>query len=574
MCSRPAQQSFVAIALVAVGAAAAGADVRTWTDNTGRFSIEAALVEVRADSVVLKKANGATVAVPLARLCQADREYLQTAAKPAAQTPAVAGRGTPLAFPDALTEPPAWADANVPFDLAAYLRAPPPEENAAPLYLEAFTDIDGEMMYLTFGPYEELSAAQQAEYKRVLMTFRDRSRKQMQIDQAWESDPNSVDAAEVDAWLAEFDKAFRKLAVAQQRPTCMFQTGYSVFTLLPHLQGVRQVDRVVKWRTRRDIQRGDLERPLADLKMLLRLIRDLQVRGPQVAQLTAQAVQAQCCEIVRMLLNAPDIDVAHCDRLLALLREHEAIEINMFVEGYRAEYIICRQALHDLQHRAGTFDPEFMREEMAVQGNTTSPLAGLQLFLGLKGDSPEPTKLGLKRFGSALQPTAWTGGHLLSDEDYANDVKAVDRYFATLLSTAERPDFLRTGDADFDAAWEPMKKTVLAALILPAENALLDRLRLSAARFAGVECLVALRRWQLEHDQPPRDLETLVRAAGMPAVPADPFSDQPLHMGAVDGKVVIYSVGPDGKDDQAQVEWDYGWRDPGDLVFRLEKSLN
>ena len=41
----------------------------------------------------------------------------------------------------------------------------------------------------------------------------------------------------------------------------------------------------------------------------------------------------------------------------------------------------------------------------------------------------------------------------------------------------------------------------------------------------------------------------------MPGVPMDPYSDQPLRMGSVAGKPVIYSVGPDGKDDKAQVEW-------------------
>ena len=92
----------------------------------------------------------------------------------------------------------------------------------------------------------------------------------------------------------------------------------------------------------------------------------------------------------------------------------------------------------------------------------------------------------------------------------------------------------------------------------------------------GTQCLVALRRWQLEHADPPKDLETIVKAAGMPGVPIDPYSGQPLRMAVLDGKPVIYSVGPDGKDDKAQLEWDQWNQQPGnagDLIFRLGKSL-
>ena len=94
--------------------------------------------------------------------------------------------------------------------------------------------------------------------------------------------------------------------------------------------------------------------------------------------------------------------------------------------------------------------------------------------------------------------------------------------------------------------------------------------RKNKARLRGTQCIVALRRWQLQHADAPPDLETLVNAAGMPRVPIDPYSNQPLRMGTVKGKTVIYSVGPDGKDDKAQVEWNLAPGKPGDYIFQLE----
>jgi len=54
---------------------------RKWTDNTGKFSVEAELVEVKDDKVVLKRTSGTVITLPVARLSKTDRRYLQTLAQ-------------------------------------------------------------------------------------------------------------------------------------------------------------------------------------------------------------------------------------------------------------------------------------------------------------------------------------------------------------------------------------------------------------------------------------------------------------------------------------------------------------
>lgn len=49
---------------------------RTWTDNTGGFSIEADLQEVRPHSVILRLPDGKTREVPIARLSARDKQYV------------------------------------------------------------------------------------------------------------------------------------------------------------------------------------------------------------------------------------------------------------------------------------------------------------------------------------------------------------------------------------------------------------------------------------------------------------------------------------------------------------------
>jgi hypothetical protein len=52
------------------------AGARKWTDDSGRYTVEAELVEVKGDQVWLKKADSEPFPVPLARLSDADRRFL------------------------------------------------------------------------------------------------------------------------------------------------------------------------------------------------------------------------------------------------------------------------------------------------------------------------------------------------------------------------------------------------------------------------------------------------------------------------------------------------------------------
>ena len=58
------------------------AAARKWTDNTGSFSVEADLQELRENEVVLKKADGTSIVVPLNRLSAADRKHLMSLSAP------------------------------------------------------------------------------------------------------------------------------------------------------------------------------------------------------------------------------------------------------------------------------------------------------------------------------------------------------------------------------------------------------------------------------------------------------------------------------------------------------------
>lgn len=66
----------MALLLLSVGAIPSDAAERTWTDSTGKFQVDAELVEVQDGTVVLRRADGRTVRVPLKRLSKSDQQYV------------------------------------------------------------------------------------------------------------------------------------------------------------------------------------------------------------------------------------------------------------------------------------------------------------------------------------------------------------------------------------------------------------------------------------------------------------------------------------------------------------------
>lgn len=65
---------FLSVAFVS---SATAAEVRTWTDSSGKFTITAEVVAVDEDQVRLRTTEGKEVAVPLSRLSGADQAYLK-----------------------------------------------------------------------------------------------------------------------------------------------------------------------------------------------------------------------------------------------------------------------------------------------------------------------------------------------------------------------------------------------------------------------------------------------------------------------------------------------------------------
>jgi hypothetical protein len=86
----------------------------------------------------------------------------------------------------------------------------------------------------------------------------------------------------------------------------------------------------------------------------------------------------------------------------------------------------------------------------------------------------------------------------------------------------------------------------------------------SVAALRLVMAELAVRGYMAKHGKPPTALAELV-PAWLPAVPLDPFSSRPLVYRVTTNSFLLYSVGPDGKDDQG-MPLKRGEMETGDLL--------
>jgi hypothetical protein len=138
-------------------------------------------------------------------------------------------------LPGAVTKAPEGLNTDAPFDIKKSFTILSPSQNAAPLYLDALFEF-GANLDICFQPGPATDRRRQA--------TTDRNKRYSEIAELFYKDPKAVSASTMDDVIKLYDTGFRKLAEAQRRERCVFETGLWTTTLLPHVQVARQVARV------------------------------------------------------------------------------------------------------------------------------------------------------------------------------------------------------------------------------------------------------------------------------------------------------------------------------------------
>ncbi|MGP0065388.1 MAG: hypothetical protein ACLQGP_17520 [Isosphaeraceae bacterium] len=458
------------------------------------------------------------------------------------------GAGGPYPrLPGAITKAPDWIGTDTPFDVARFFAAPPRDRNAAPLYLDAFFE---------FGAETAACFPEGPERDRRLRAVKDRQNRYMELVEPLSRDPKSVPASSIDAVIRLYDVGFRKIAEAQRRDRCVFESSQGDTIMPVHLDGARQFTRITSLRIGRDADRREFDAAAKEIQAVLRVARDLQPRGTFLAQLVTAALdQVVCADVAAKILASPGLRVEDCDRLLKVFLAHEASSSDGYAEGLRADYVAFRITVQDLARHQRE-----LARQLGVKPGQSVVKAVLAIRVpGLNVSLPDDIDARIARTSPA---------------DLSRRVGEWNRYYRSLLELDGIPYGARLARI---AATRPPRGDDALSLVVRAMPPMADGMLVSLAQgisratasLRATECLIALRRWQLAHRGLPRALAVVVKEAGLKAIPTDPYDGKPIRLAVIDGQPVIYSVGRDGRDDGGLKDSNRDMQPTGDLIYRL-----
>jgi hypothetical protein len=308
--------------------------------------------------------------------------------------------------------------------------------------------------------------------------------------------------------------------------------------------------------------------------------------------------------MVMPILNQSNLTSKQLDQLILFLNRHRDSlrENDVFVEAARYEHLMFKRLFHELATETylprksaeeifgddlpksilvmrelidfcfyGTNSEEIDQviEEMANQ-NTEIAKATKKARAAVK-ESANPETLNSMILGPILLGTFQT----MTKADYEDEMEVLVTRYHQIEAASQLPfpestrALLELQDNwTTDGSW---KSTKVLKWFSPHKKLNSVRLR-RHLRINSLLCMAAVRKWQLDHDgRNPADLGVALAAASVKRPPVDPHSGRGLKI-QVGDKVLIYSVGPDGKDDQAKRQIDY-WvtssEEKGDIVFEL-----
>jgi hypothetical protein len=148
-----------------------------------------------------------------------------------------------------------------------------------------------------------------------------------------------------------------------------------------------------------------------------------------------------------------------------------------------------------------------------------------------------------------------------------DDLASHQRLSAKCRESAAKPYYQsRQGMQGMDAAIRERPVGVLTAMLAPALSRFAEMAALADARRATARAALAAARYRAAHGKLPDKPEDLL-GESMPLWPSDPFDGKPLRWKQTGKELVIYSIGPDCKDDGGTpLETS---RSTGDIAFRV-----
>ncbi len=429
------------------------------------------------------------------------------------------------------------------------LHAIPPEQNAAPLYLEALAELNAEVADL-IPPGIGVSAAARRE---LAQQTADR------IDGWYRAfDPGDVPFPSP-AELLAFDPLVARLLNAQQeRPDCSFLTVLEVSDLAPHLQAVRSYSKLIKLRLAvLGPQRPNAE-SIREYESLLRLIDECSW-GNILCGLVALAAEGELHEIALPVFLTERTTADELRHLQQILERHDArLGIARLQANLASDRIMFEQLLRIGQGKDAVERIKTTAEiVLQVRPDNNSVAEGTALFTSaMMAMTPQDIQRG---------SSVWA--EMDQEINRAIEAAGPDCFAALPIFDQMEQQTLADLDQRLRRAGQVSHETigeVLVGLLRAGSKRIYTSYtwRIAQRRIAYTQ--YALHAWQRTHSERPTSIELIVK--DKPSA-IDPYCGERLRLVWRGDQPIVYSVGPNRIDDQANTLAELTYEGPGDVSF-------
>jgi hypothetical protein len=358
-------------------------------------------------------------------------------------------------------------------------------------------------------------------------------------------------AADVLLALSKFDSTVEELRAAARRPEARFPLEYEAdcpeAILLPHLAALKSSSQLLKIRSIAELQNGDSDKALADVRLALRLADSLRCEPTLISHLVRIAILQITIQPVYEGLAThrwSDAQLAELDTMLA--KENFVADYRAAMRGEMVMFQIgCIQYLR--RHPQDFFSEEFMGDPVP------------------KG----PT------FLAWLIPDGWFY------QSQLRCVRMTQEFFLPAADAGKQTVFAdvvrEAGNALAAETKQVTPYNVLERMLMPALTAAIKKFAYAQATVDLAHTAVALERYRLAHGNFPATLDALAPQF-IAQVPHDVIGGQPLkYSRTADGQFILYSVGWNETDDGGTIVLNKGSipavdTAKGDWVWKYPKS--
>jgi len=363
----------------------------------------------------------------------------------------------------------------------------------------------------------------------------------------------------IEKWITDNEETLELVVAGSKKPYYWQEYGNERYPnmmmaiRLPSLSDFRRLARTLRWRAYLRAEQGRYEDTFDDMKACYRFGRHLRGDKSLIEQLVGIAIEAIAVQTIRDIIGKYQIDS------VTLATFQQDFEQMIADENFTVSFKFEKLAMYDVIQRCFT-------EDRFGEGHLS--LDGLRL-VGSVTDS--------ELFEFILEGKHWTTPlHVLFTHPNKQESREmVDRCYAFWDKIAQKtPAQIRAEGIDTEKeAMEIIKGNILLEILTPAIGRVCEIAHRNRIDVEATLAVIAILRYKEDVGDYPENLDELIEAGLLKALPIDPYSDQPLVYKGTESDFVLYGVGENFKDDGGTVaviggrlrKW--GTKEEGDWIF-------